>query len=69
MSIETTAREYRLSQHITWHGRPAQIIGKTYGPERKYDLKTEHGGYYQDVPESQIKAVDNVVPIGKGAAK
>ena len=57
---------FHLTQRVLWLGRPAQIIAKTYGPVRKYDLTTEHGGHRQDVPEEQLAPVDNVVPLAPG---
>lgn len=54
---------YDLKDRITWRGEPAVIVGKTYGGERVYAIRTARGQLFQDVPERQIGAPDNVVPL------
>ena len=53
---------FEIGQHVLWLGRPAEIIGKTYGDRRVYVVKTK-GGTHSDIPERQISAADNVVDI------
>ena len=53
---------FDLGQHVLWLGRPAEIIGKTYGDRRVYVVKTS-SGIHPDIPERQISAADNVVDI------
>ena len=51
---------FDLKQNVTWHGYPATIYGKTYSRERLYAIKLGDGRSYNDIPERQLVAADNV---------
>ena len=54
---------FALNDRVTYRGEPAVILGKTYISERLYAIRTERGQFFQDVPERQIAAPDNVVAL------
>ena len=54
---------FDLNDHVTFRDEPAVIVGKTYGAERLYALRTDRGQFFQDVPERQIGLPDNVVAL------
>ena len=54
---------FELRDRAFWHGREVIIVGKTWAEKPIYDVKFEHGSVVKDVPESQLKRIDNVVSI------
>ena len=54
---------FHLKQNVTWHGYPATIYGKTYGGERLYAIRLGDGRSYDDIPERQLVAADNVIAL------
>ncbi len=60
---------FDLKQNVTWHGYPATIYGKTYSRERLYAIKLGDGRSYNDIPERQLVAADNVIALEDLSAK
>ena len=54
---------FHLKQSVTWHGHPATIFGKTYGRDRLYSIRLGDGRSYDDIPERQLVAADNIVAL------
>ena len=53
--------DYSIGDHVIYRGHPVTITGKTWGPERLYQVTYPSGLIIQDVPGRKLKPRDNVV--------